>query len=421
MAIARAAASGRGGAAAPRRPRLGIAPPSEPASGADGGAEFRFEVVRDLAGLDGVKEAWDRLAERSAAPQQGFQAFAWMRSWAVHYADDGHELAIVLGYRRGELALIWPLGARKRLGGRVVEFLGEPLCQYHDVLIERRAGADAVLAAALRHLEETPYDVLALRRVRADSKLATLLIEAGATVDRREVAPFIDFAGAGNFEEFERTLPSKARASRRRRMRRIRELGEIAFETCESPARADELIETAMVFKREWALKDGRYAPAAFDPRFERCFRDAARPGEPNASLRVFAMLCDGRPIGVEISYAYKGRLFAHVLAPDPAYAKYGLGNALADAAIQAAFAQGYRTYDLLAPADPYKAAWTKDGVEVLDFTLTASRRGALLHWLAFGPGRRLARAAAKRAPPALARFLMRRTQRRAGARPAPL
>jgi CelD/BcsL family acetyltransferase involved in cellulose biosynthesis len=383
------------------------------ASGAADAAELRFEVVRDLAGLDAVKEAWRRLADRSAVPQQGFQAFAWLRSWAAVYADDGSELHVLLGYRRDELALIWPLGARKTLGSRVLEFLGEPLSQYHDVLIDAGADAGALLAAALRRLESARYDILALRRVRADSKLARLLIEAGATVDRREVAPFIDFAGFANFAAFERSLPSKARAGRRRRMRRIQELGQIAFETCSSPARADKLIETAMVFKRQWALKTGRYAPAAFDRRFELCFRDAVRAGEPNASLRVFAMLCDGRPIGVEISYAYKGRLFAHVLAPDPSYAKYGVGNALADAAIQAAFQQGYRAYDLLAPADPYKAAWTNAGVEVLDFSLTASRRGALLHLLALGPARRLARAAAKRAPPALARILLRRKERR--------
>lgn len=392
-----------------------------PAPGAADEAEFRFDVVRDLAGLDDVKEAWERLADRSAAPQQGFQAFAWMRSWTAHYAEEGSELHVLLGYRGDELALVWPLGARKTLGLRVLEFLGEPLSQYHDVLIDADADAGALLASALRRLESPPYDVLALRRVRADSRLAALLIEAGAHVDRHETAPFIDFAGAATFEEFEKGLPSKARASRSRRMRRIRELGEIAFETCASPARADELIKTAMAFKREWALKDGRYAPAMFDPRFERCFRDAARASQPNASLRVFAMLCNGRPIGVEISYAYKGRLFAHVLAPDPHYAKYGLGNALADATIQTAFAQGYQTYDLLAPADPYKAAWTNAGVEVLDFTLTASRRGALLQILAFGPGRRLLRAAAKRAPPALARFLLRRkARRRAGAQPAP-
>jgi CelD/BcsL family acetyltransferase involved in cellulose biosynthesis len=408
-------------AAAPQRPQLEIAVPNgsapaalgEPVSGAADDLEFRFDVIRDLACLDAVKEAWNSLADRTGASQQGFQAFAWMRSWAVHYADEGTQLHIVLGYRRGDLALIWPLGARKTLGLHILEFLGEPLCQYHDVLIDADATAGALLASALRYLERLPFDVLALRRVRADSKLAALLIEAGATVDRREVAPFINFAGAKDFEEFEKTLPPKARSNRHRRMRRIQELGEIAFETCVCPARTAKMIKTAMVFKREWALKNGNYAPAVFDTRFERCFQDAARRSERNASLRVFAMLCDGHPIGVEISYCYKGRLFAHVLAPDPAYAKYGLGNALADAAIQAAFVQGYQTYDLLAPASSYKTAWTKSGVEVMDFTLTANRRGDLFHLFAFGLGRRLARAAKKRAPPALARFLLRRIERR--------
>ena len=230
--------------------------------------------------------------------------------------------------------------------------------------------------------------------MRADSKLAALLIEARAPVDRREVAPFINFGGARDFEEFEKTLPPKARSNRHRRMHRIQQLGDIAFETCVCPARAAKMIAIAMVFKREWALKNGHYAPAVFDPRFERCFEDAARRSEPNASLRVFAMLCDGRPIGVEISYGYKGRLFAHVLAPNPAYAKYGLGIALADAAVRAAFTQGYETYDLLAPADSYKAAWTKSGVEVMDFTLilSSTRRlvsfAGLRSWTTLGAGR---------------------------------
>src|ERR1035441_6595106 len=121
--------------------------------------------------------------------QQGFQAFAWMRSWAVHYADEGTELHIVLGYRRGELALIWPLGARKTPGLHILEFLGEPLCQYHDVLIDADATAGTLLSSALRYLEWLPYDVLALRRGRAGSKLAALLIEGGAPGGRRAGGP----------------------------------------------------------------------------------------------------------------------------------------------------------------------------------------------------------------------------------------
>jgi len=367
-------------------------------------AELSFKVVGDLSGLE---QGWNALAARCAYSRQGFQSFAWMQSWAARYADDGHELKIVLGHRSGRLALIWPLGARKRFGITTLHFLGEPLNQYHDALVDDETPGEDLMVAALRYVRSLPHDVLILRRVREDSLLAPALLAAGARVERREQAPFIDFGGAKNFEAFERSLSSKTRSNRRRRMRKIELLGKITFESPVLPERADELIATAMAFKREWALRCGRYAPAVFDPRFERCLRDAARSLDPLAALRVFAMFCDGRPIGVEIAFGYKRRLFGHVLAPDPALAKFGLGNALADAAIEDAFAQGYQVYDLLAPANPYKAVWTQSSVEVLDFALTANARGALAHAVAsraidFG------RALAERAPPAIVRALLR-------------
>jgi CelD/BcsL family acetyltransferase involved in cellulose biosynthesis len=372
-------------------------------------AELHFKVVDDIAALEAD---WNTLATRAAYPRQGFQSFAWMRAWAAHYADDGHDLRIVLGYRAGELALIWPLGLRRRFGIAVLQFLGEPLNQYHDVLIDDDAPAQALMTAALRYVRSLPHDVLILRRVREDSISAPALLAAGARVDRRERAPFIDFGEAKSFETFEASLSPKTRSNRRRRMRKIEQLGEITFESQLLPGRADELIATAMAFKREWALSGGRYAPAVFDPRFERCLREAARNPDPRAALRVFAMLCDGRPIGVEIAFGYKRRLFGHVLAPDPALSKFGLGNVLADAAIEDAFAQGYQVYDLLAPATPHKAVWTRHSVEVSDFSLAANARGVLAQ--AFGSkAADFGRSLAESAPRAVVRALLRRVARR--------
>jgi CelD/BcsL family acetyltransferase involved in cellulose biosynthesis len=90
-------------------------------------------------------------------------------------------------------------------------------------------------------------------------------------------------------------------------------------------------------------------------------------------------MLCGGRPIGIDISFAYRGRLFGHVLAHDPALAKFGVGAALADASIHHARDEGYQVYDLLAPADPYKSEWANGEVGVNDFLLPRTRAGAML------------------------------------------
>ena len=369
-------------------------------------SSLRFEVVETLAGLEDLANSWYALAARAALPTQGFQSFAWLRSWAENYADSGQRLKIVLGWTGNELALIWPLGVLHFFGLTILGFLGEPLCQYHDVLAVDGEIGDALIANALDFVRGMPHDILNLRRVREDSRLAIALRTAGARVIRSELAPFIDFGGAKTFEAFERSLSSKERANHRRRLRHIEKLGDVTFESPTSPEKVDSLIAIAMGFKREWALKGGHYAPSLFDPRFERCLRAAARASDPNASLHVFAISVDGRPVGVEISFGYRDRLFAHVLAPNPALSKFGFGNVLRDASIANAFAQGYQIYDLLAPANAFKCAWTSESVEVTDFSLPLSRRGVIAD-SALTPAKKIGRRWIQNAPPIVGRALL--------------
>jgi CelD/BcsL family acetyltransferase involved in cellulose biosynthesis len=374
-----------------------------------GNSELRFTVVRDLAGLDALEDEWNALLARAAVSRIGFQTFAWTRSWAVRYVAPNLQLHVLLGYRGGRLALIWPLCERRTLGLIVLEYLGEPMAQYHDAIMDAAAPGPAMLDAALAHLLETPFDLMRLRRVREDSPLTQALLAAGATAPRTQRAPFVDL---GRAEPLDAHLSPKARQNRRRRLRRLGETGEIVCEIAGTPAQAEAWIAAGLAFKREWALKVGCYAPAVFDPRFENCFRDAAWARDPHTSLRVFAMLRDGRPIGVDISLAYRDRLFAHVLAHDSTLAKYGLGSALADASIERAREQGFRTYDLLAPADAYKCGWTHGDIGVQDFHLVRSVGGAM-----FGAARmhlaQSMRGLAQHAAPLVFRALMWRAERK--------
>jgi CelD/BcsL family acetyltransferase involved in cellulose biosynthesis len=341
--------------------------------------DFRFAVARDLDAFDSLEGPWNALADRCADSRLGFQSFAWLRSWLINYPEPGRHPHVLLGYCGEQLALAWPLGERRRFGVTILEFLGEPMSQYHDVLVEAGPYGEALVQAALAHLLSLPHDLLRLRRVRDDSPLTPALRAAGAKIGRAERAPFARLAGAPGAELLESGLSGKARQNRRRRLRRLAAMGEITQAVAGSPACAEAWVATALAFKRQWSLNTGCYAPAAFDPRFELCFRDAARTLDPSASLRVFAMLCDGIPIGIDISFAYRDRLFAHVLAPDPALAKFGVGTALADASIRHARDQGYQTFDLLAPADRYKLEWSNGDIGVNDFLLAKSPAGAML------------------------------------------
>ena len=391
-------------AARPRAEFEIAAPPSSRAGA------LRFAAARGHAAFHALEGEWNALAERCGDARMGFQSFAWTRSWVDRYAEPGVEPCIVLGYHEDRLALIWPLVARRSLGLTILEYLGEPMAQYHEVIVAADAPGERLAAAAARYLRELNFDLLRLRRVREDSKLTPALLAAGAKISRFERAPFVELKTQS--DDFDARLPAKARGNRRRRLRQLQQMGALTREVAGSPEIAADWIATALEFKRAWALKMGHRAPSVFDPRFELGFRDAALGPDPRASLRVFALKLDGRPIGVDISFVYRDRLFAHVLAPDPDFAKFGLGAALADASIRCAREQGYAIFDLLAPSDPYKSNWAHGDVGVNDLWLAGSRRGAGLGFAMASVNHAL-RAAAKKAPRALVRALMQRAERR--------
>ena len=126
-------------------------------------------------------------------------------------------------------------------------------------------------------------------------------------------------------------------------------------------------------------------------------------------------MLIAGQLAGVEISLAYRGRLFGHVLAHDPAWKTFGIGGILADASIAHARIEGFEIFDLLAPSDPYKLAFADGEVETLDLALPLTRRGAAVAPVISAKERAM-RLVAHRAPTFLARAWMRWAKRRLGA-----
>jgi CelD/BcsL family acetyltransferase involved in cellulose biosynthesis len=291
----------------------------------------------------------------------------------------------------------------------VLEALGDPLCQYHAALADPELDAEAAIAAALDALREQGADLLDLRRVRADQPLAAALLARGAVVRRIEQAPFVDLIGG----KVARATADKGKeaTNRRRRLRRLEELGPVKFEIETCPKIAAARVAEAMAMKRGWALKAGRLARAAFDPRFERAFQAALATRDPHASLRVTSLTCGDRTIGVDIALACRSRLFGHVLTHDPELSSLGVGILLADASIRAASAEGYQTFDLLAPADGYKRAWADGEVDVLDLQLALTRRGRWLGQARNGASLSL-RWLAPRAPLALRRAALRHFRR---------
>jgi CelD/BcsL family acetyltransferase involved in cellulose biosynthesis len=363
----------------------------------------RLGLITSRAEFYALEHEWNALFERSGRPWQIFQSFNWLWHWANHYLDDRTGLSIVAGRQEDRLVMLWPLLVRRVAGLTQVSWMGEPVSEYGDVLLEQTAHARDLLCQAWAFVKSLDADVVYLRKVRHDAVVFPFLVETGVISISSSSAPYLDLASAKDFETYERRYPAKTRSGRRRRLRRLSEMGSVAFEQHTGGPTARDLVDRALAMKRGWLAQRGRLSPVLQDSRFGRFLGDVAQGHRRSTGTRISAVRCNGRPIGVEISFACKGHVFGHVIAHDLAFEKQGVGVVLAQYSIRTAHEQGYDVFDLLAPDDAYKMNWADASMALDDCAVPLSRTGRVyVHlWLRFA--RRWLKNLANRMPARLA------------------
>jgi CelD/BcsL family acetyltransferase involved in cellulose biosynthesis len=335
-------------------------------------------LVADRAGFDALEDDWNALFERAGRPCQVFQTFNWLWHWANHYLDGRTALSVVTGRREGRLVMAWPLVATRVAGLRQLSWMGEPVGQYGDALVEKTPDAHDLLRQAWAFVRGLDADLVYLRKTRSDAAISPLLDEIAAISTGPSCAPYLDLASADDFETYQRRYSAKARSSRRRHLRRLNEMGAVTFEQHMGGPAARDLVCQALALKFGWLAFHGRLAPTLQDPRFTPFFADVALGRTHPTGARISAVRCNDEPVAVEISFACKGHLFGHVIAHNVAFQKQGVGVIVAHYAIRTAHEQGCTVYDLLPPGDAYKMDWADGSIAVDDYAVARSRGGEI-------------------------------------------
>jgi hypothetical protein len=181
-----------------------------------------FEVICERAGLDALEPEWNDLFRRAGRSTQLFQCFNWNWHWANHYLSGvvgthgGPTLAIFTVRREGRLVMLWPLVLERAAGLRVLRWMGEPVSQYGDVLVEDLPDSLRLMHQAWRFIAaRLGADVVCLRKVRADAAVAPLLRDLGMQQTAVAEAPYLDLASAPDFAGYELRYTAKARSARR--------------------------------------------------------------------------------------------------------------------------------------------------------------------------------------------------------------
>jgi CelD/BcsL family acetyltransferase involved in cellulose biosynthesis len=347
-----------------------------PAAGSS--EKFEFALVRDRAHFDALEEEWSALFARAGRPQQVFQTYNWLRHWANHYLDDTTSLAIVIARVGGRLVMIWPLVAMRRAGLTRLCWMGEPVSQYGDVLVEEGPSRFHLLSRGWAYVKSLDADVIHLRKTREDAVVFPLLKEAGAVSIAAAAAPYLDLSIAPDYESYQRRSAGKTRARRRRLRRRLEEVGTVVFEHRECGAAAANLVASGLMLKQKWLVERGVVAPVIEDIRFGRFLREVAAAGGDSPGICVSAVSCNGEPAAVEVSLECKGHRIAYLISYDIELAKYGVGIIVAEYSIRTAYQRRLLRFDLLTPADAYKMEWADACVDVHDWAVPLSQAGSL-------------------------------------------
>lgn len=209
-----------------------------------------------------------------------------------------------------------------------------------------------------------------MRKVRADARIAPLLARTTEIVADRH-APYIDAGGTA-------ALCARDLRELRRFRRRLADIGEVRFDVLRGFA-AHAVMREALDIKREWLTARGLSSAVIGDPDWEQALTALSGDSRGDNPLRAALLTVGGKTAAIEIGLVQEQRWCAFLGAVAPDFVKAGPGHVQMADTVAHCQASGIATYDLLAPADPYKHAVAHGAVAVRDHAAALAGGG----WLA--------------------------------------
>lgn len=302
-------------------------------------------AVRALDHVDlALRDRWAALA---AAAENPFAMPAWHESWLRTRPTSA---GLLLGVFRGtDVVGIVPLVVTRRAGSRVLRAPGGDLADFSGPACAPEDGRAVGEAFALA-LDEVlgPRDVLLLERSLTASGWDEALLAAdgqGQLMVRtwRSDGVLVQVPLGSDAGPLRR---SKDRREVDRLSRRLRRRG-VQLRTATKDTVRPDLQALLALRRSRW---DSPPQPAE-DAFLLAVAEDAANDGV----LRLWLLEDTGAVVAGLLGWSLHGRTFAHLMAFDPSYARWGPGTVLLADAVASAVADGDHVFDLLRGEEPHK------------------------------------------------------------------
>ena len=319
---------------------------------------LRVELLSTGAELAALAPGWDDLVLAMPRPSP-FLLNAWLVEWWRHFGADGR-LAVRTAFRGDRLVAGLPLLVQRRLGLRMLEFVGGTKAALADVMVRPEEG-DSTAAVVAEAGDGLDHDFVNVFGLPADSRLTRAPAWRDLQLIERLEAPVLDLSDGWD-AIYERKFSSKARQERSRRRRQLERLGSVEISVARKPDELGPAFDEAVrLYALRWrGRREGSGLMTATGASF---YRSALLRLADQDVPRVLTLRLDGRPVAANVYLRLSRTLYGLVMAFDPAFAHYSPGSEALYSALEAAAGEGVTRAELLGAATGHKQRFT-DRVE---------------------------------------------------------
>ena len=342
--------------------------------------EVQVSATNDIASLE---TAWRQF--EAAAVGHVFQTYGFVSAWCAHIAPaEGIEPVFVTGATEdGRLLYLLPLGIRRKLGSRTVEWLGGDQADYLGGLFDadylarlsaNRTAFDAFVAgfveaiggADLLHFTKMPADYRGTPNPFLQAK--TYPNANGAHATRLE--PDWD-------TYYKSRRKSGWRRTDRSKERQLAELGDLSFVIADDAARLDEILDTLFDQKREGLARigvDDMFAPPGVRDFYRQLAHDSLAD---KGSAQISALYCGDRIAAANYGLIF-GDTYYYVLHSYDldAFADKSPGRQLMYRLMQWSFDNGLTLFDFTIGDEAYKDKWCEVSLDLVDAAMPLTAKG---------------------------------------------
>jgi CelD/BcsL family acetyltransferase involved in cellulose biosynthesis len=317
--------------------------------------------------------AWERLADTAGASP--FDRPGWMSAWWEAFGGGG-ELEIVTVGDEGDGALLPVVRTRRHR---------RSLTNWHSVTSGAITSGDAAAESLVGALLADGPTTVTVAFVDASSVLADAFArvsgEHGYRVQVRtlERPPLVRIDS--DWETYERSLTRNLRGDVGRRRRRLEEEGRLTFDVVDGGRHLDELLQEGFAVEGSGWKEDARTAIAS-RPETLGFYTSIARWAAERGWLRLAFLRLDGRALAFHLDLVADGALYHLKGGFDPGSERFSPGKVLHHLMLEHAFRSGWRRYEFLGAAEPYKRRWANDEREVLRLEAFAPSLAGRSAWL---------------------------------------